>query len=429
VTKQINRIRPTECNWKKNCLEKNRNGLPGPLHGIKILDFTEVLSGPYCTQLLGDLGADVYKVEPPWGDGTRKWGPPFVSKESAYYLSINRNKKSLVIDLSNEKEGKQVAIRLAKRCDVVIESFRPSVMAKLKLGYEDIKKENPNVIYCSISGYGQSGPMSHKPGYDIAAFAASGIMSITGEEQGSPVKTGVPIADIGAGLNAALAISAALFRRERTGKGTYIDVSLYDAMLSWLTFQAGYYFVTGKNPKKLGSAHPLLVPYQAFEAKDSRYFILAIGSDTIWQRACKAMKQDDLAQDKRFLTASSRLLHRNELIELLQTTFKNRKASYWLRVFDKAGVPSDAIRTVSEALSSEHTRKRKLIVEMKFGNRKIRSIGSPIHFGDVTNSQNSSSTPPRLGEHTVEILKEFGFSKKEIARLLKEKVVVPASKK
>ncbi len=396
------------------------------MHGIKILDFTEVLSGPYCTQLLADLGAELLKVEPPWGDETRKWGPPFISKESAYYLSLNRNKKSIVIDLSSGKDGQQVAMRLAKHCDVVIENFRPGVMAKLKLGYEDIKKENPSAIYCSISGYGQSGPMSHKPGYDIAAFAASGIMSITGEEQGSPVKTGVPIADLGAGLTAALAVSAALFLRQRTGEGTFIDVSLYDAMVSWLTFQAGYYFATGKNPRKLGSAHPLLVPYQAFKAKD-RYFILAVGNDAIWKRACKAMKLADLAQDQRFLTASARLLHRSELVELLERIFKNRKASYWLRIFDKAGVPSDEIRTVSEALDSEHTRKRKLIIQMKLGRHNIRSLASPIHFGILGNSQHPNSAPPRLGEHSIEILEEFGFSKNEIARLLKEKVVVAAS--
>ncbi len=208
------------------------------LPDIRILDFTQVLSGPFCTQLLADLGADVIKVEPPRGDDTRNWGPPFLGKESAYFLSLNRNKRSIVIDLQRGNKGRKILEKIVKSSDVLAENFRPGVMAKLGLDYARIKKINPRIIYCSISGYGQNGPLSHKPGYDIAAFAASGIMSFTGEENGKPVKPGVPIADIGAGMFAAFAITSALYRREKSREGCYIDISMFDSMISWLTFQA-----------------------------------------------------------------------------------------------------------------------------------------------------------------------------------------------
>jgi crotonobetainyl-CoA:carnitine CoA-transferase CaiB-like acyl-CoA transferase len=403
--------------------------LEGPLSKIRILDFTEVLSGPYCTQILADLGAEVIKIEPPWGDGTRKWGPPFLSGDSSYYLSLNRNKKSVVIDLSfgNEK-GRSVALRLAKVCDVLIESFRPGVMKKLGLDYEHVRKVNPRIIYCSISGYGQSGPLSHKPGYDITAYAASGIMSITGEERGGPIKTGVPIADLGAGTSAALSICIALFQRERKKIGTCIDVSLYETMISWLTFQAGYYFSTAINPKRFGSAHPLLVPYQAFKAKD-RYFILAVGNDSIWRRACEAMKLDWLARSKRFATSKDRVENRKALITILATIFRKRKASYWLDLFDKAGVPSNAINTVSEALESKHTKARKLVLKIERDSGKsVRTLASPFRFIDYGNSRQKNLFPPRLGENTIEVLRDFGFSSREISNLLEEKVVVSANK-
>jgi crotonobetainyl-CoA:carnitine CoA-transferase CaiB-like acyl-CoA transferase len=404
---------------------KTKDIFAGPLSGTKVLDFTEVLSGPFCTQVLADLGAEVIKVEPPSGDGTRKWGPPFVSIDSSYYLSLNRNKKSIVIDLSNGNEkGRKVALRLAQKCDVLVESFRPGVMSKLKLGYGDVKKVNPGIIYCSISGYGQTGPLSHKPGYDIAAYASSGIMSITGQEQGEPVKTGVPMADLGAAQSAALAISVALFQRERKNTGTYIDISLYDTMISYLSFQAGCFFATGKNPKKLGSAHPLLVPYQAFKAKD-RYFILAVGNDAIWQRACKAMKLEELANDKQFDTGSHRLKHRKEIVEILSNLFQKKTAKHWIELFDKAGVPSDAIKTVKEALESKQTKQRNLVLKIarKSGER-ISTLASPIRFNVFGNSRQQNSFPPLLGENSISILKEFGFSKPEIKKLVKEKVVV-----
>jgi crotonobetainyl-CoA:carnitine CoA-transferase CaiB-like acyl-CoA transferase len=404
---------------------KTRSKFAYPLSGIKVLDFTEVLSGPYCTQILADLGAEVIKVEPPWGDGTRRWGP-FSCGDSAYFLSLNRNKKSIAIDLSGRKEaGRNAVLRLAQKCDVLVESYRPGVMSsKLKLGYEEIKKVNPSIIYCSISGYGQEGPLSRKPAYDLAAFAASGIMSITGEEKGSPVKVGVPVADLGAAMSAALAISVALFQRQRESVGAYIDVSLYDTMISWLSFQAASFFATGRNPKRMGSAHPILVPYQAFKAKD-RYFILGVGNDAMWQRACEAMKLEKLSKDKKFGTGILRVRHREELTRMLTVNFRKKKAKYWLRLFEKAGVPCDSIRSVKEALESEHTKQRNLILKIsRKSGEAINVLASPFHFDKFGNSKSHNTFPPVLGEHSVSILKEFGFSKQEIRNLIAEKVVL-----
>ncbi len=412
---------------------RNLEAYEAPLSGIKVLDFSEVLAGPYCSQLLGDLGAEIIKVEPPWGDSSREFGPPFIGKNSAYYYSINRNKRSIAIDLSTSK-GKQIALQIASKCDVVLESFRPGVMKKLGLGYADIKKGNSSVIYCSISGYGQNGPLSGKPGYDLSANAASGIMSITGEEDSGPVKPGVPIADIGSGLSAAVAICATLFATSKHGggkrKGTYIDVSLYDTLVSWLTFQAASYFATGKNPNRMGTAHPILVPYQAFEARDHRYFIIGVGSDNIWQRTCKALNLKQLAKDERFLTNSSRVKHRKELVEILGRSLRMKDARQWIKILDKHGVPCELIATVGEALDSEHTQARNLIIKMiSHDGREFKSIASPIHFGiKGTNSyRRRNLAGPLLGNDTIDVLREFGFTRKQIDGFIEEKIVVTRS--
>ncbi len=384
------------------------------------MDFSQVLTGPYCTQLLADMGADVIKVEPPGGDSTRKWGPPIQGTDSSYFLSLNRNKRSIALDLS-ERNGVEIANALVKRSDVIVENFRPGVMAKFGLSYREVKKINPSVIYCSISGYGQTGPLKHKPGYDIAAFAASGIMSITGEEKGGPVKTGVPIADIGGGLFAALAIAASLFHRKQTQIGCYIDIGLYDSMISWLTFQAGLYFATGENPKRMGSAHPLLVPYQAFRAKD-RFFILAVGSDSLWKRACNAMATRSLADDGRFSTVSGRSENREELLAILQHKFSRKPAAFWLSKFEKVGVPCSPISTVEEALESLHTKKREMVLSMKHKSAgDVKSIASPIHMHPSRGKYElAAKAPPILGEDAESILRNLGYSSAKIVRFKKE---------
>jgi crotonobetainyl-CoA:carnitine CoA-transferase CaiB-like acyl-CoA transferase len=379
----------------------------GPLEGVRVLDFTQVLAGPYCTQILGDLGADIVKVEPPKGDSTRKWGPPFQGGESSYFLSLNRNKRSIVLDLA-KRSGVKVAKELAKKSDVIIENFRPGVMSKFGLSYREIQKLNRTIVYCSISGYGQSGPLRNKPGYDISAYAASGIMSVTGEERGGPVKTGVPIADIGAGLFAALSIAASLLNRKTSKKGCYIDIGLYDSMISWLTFQAGIYFATGKSPKRMGSAHPLLVPYQAFRAHD-RFFILAVGSDSLWKQTCIAIGLKDLANEARFASASKRSQNRKELLKILEPRFLTKNASFWLSRLEKAGVPCSSIPSIGEALESSHTRQRGLILSMKHKSAgNISTIASPMHiFPFRSRYKILKRPPPLLGEHTEEILREI----------------------
>jgi crotonobetainyl-CoA:carnitine CoA-transferase CaiB-like acyl-CoA transferase len=401
-------------------------GNGGPLAGIRILDFSEVLAGPYCSQLLGDLGADIIKVEPPWGDSSREFGPPFIGMTSAYYYSINRNKRSIAIDL-RASEGKRIALQIASKCDVVLESFRPGVMKKLGLGYEEIKKVNASIIYCSISGYGQNGPLSRKPGYDISANAASGIMSITGEEDGGPVKPGVPIGDIGTGLSAAVGICASLFSRAKGREvGAYIDVSLFDTLLSWLTFQAAYFFATGKNPKRMGTAHPILVPYQGFKARDGRYIILGAGSDSIWKRACDALNLKPLAKDKKFLTNSLRVKHRKELVKILDKIFSTKDGFQWIKILDKHGVPCELIQTVGEAVESRQTKARNLIIKMSGENGKIvKCIASPIHFGiRGTNSYRRNLVGPMLGNETTAVLSEFGFSKKQIEGFVSGRIVL-----
>jgi crotonobetainyl-CoA:carnitine CoA-transferase CaiB-like acyl-CoA transferase len=387
---------------------------------------TQVLSGPFCTQLLGDLGADVIKIEPPSGDGTRSWGPPYVRGESAYYLSLNRNKKSVVVDLKKGKKGLDLMKRIASSSDVFIENFRPGVAKSLGLSYDSLRAWNRSIIYCSISGYGQEGPWSRKPGYDITAFAASGIMSITGEPNRPPVKTGVPIADIGAAMFAAIAILCAIIERRRTGKGARIDISMLDCMISWLSFQAALYFATGEVPAPLGSAHPVIAPYQAFKASD-QYFVLAVGNDSQWIKACSAMGQPELAQDQNFSTNDARIRNRDALAEKLNQIFGRHSASSWLAKFEKAGVPCASINSVEEALNSEHSKWRHLVVEVPHPNGgKFHSLAQPIRFGKRREREEVSrfAAPPKRGGNTTEVLLDLGLTQSEIAKLRREGVVI-----
>ena len=258
--------------------------MSGPLKGVKVLDFTRVMAGPFCTMLLGELGADIVKVEPPGGEDTRGWGPPWMGEDSAYFMSVNKNKRSIILNLRAEA-SKEVVKRLTRWADIVVENFRPGVTDRLGISYKHLSKINPRIIYCSISGFGQSGPYRDKPGYDLVALAMSGLMSITGEPGRPPVKFGVPIADISTAVFAALAIVSALYWREKTGEGQYIDMSLLDAQISVLSHQAFNYFASGVDPKPMGSAHPNIVPYQVFETSDG-YLVLTVGSEKLWKQFC-----------------------------------------------------------------------------------------------------------------------------------------------
>jgi len=393
-----------------------------PLEGIKVLDLSRVLTGPFCTMTLGDLGAEIIKVEmPEKGDETRSWGPPFFGKESAYFLSINRNKKSITVDLKMP-EGREIIYKLAKEADVIVENFLPGTTKRLEIDYEKIKGINPRIIYCSISGYGQDGPFAQQPAYDLLIQGEGGLMSITGIKDGEPVRIGVALVDIGAGMYATIGILAALKLRQETGNGQYIDVSLLDTEVSWLSYAASNYFAEGKNPKPMGSAHPSIVPYRAFRAKD-RYFILAVGNDAIWKRFCKAMQLENLVDDPRYVTNEMRVKNREELEAFLQEIFARNEANYWINLLKEHKVPCGPINNISDVVTHPQVLYRDMVVEMEHPNAgKIKMVGNPIHFGEDISVQYRLS-PPFLGQHTNEVLKSLGYSDEEIEELREKRVI------
>lgn len=392
----------------------------GTLEGIKVLDVTRVMSGPYCTMLLGDMGAEINKVEPPSGDDSRKMGPPFISGESAYFLSVNRNKKSIVIDLKKEK-GREILYRLARESDVFVENFRPGTTAELGIDYVKLKSLNDKLIYCSISGFGQYGPYRDRPGYDLVALAMGGLMGITGEADRPPVKLGVPISDIVSGIYAAFAITAALHARNETGLGQFLDVSMLDCQIACLTHQAGYYFATGKNPERLGSAHPSIVPYQAFKASDGD-FIVAVANDSQWKSLCRALGLDNLVDSDEFRTNADRVRNREKLVAILEKLFSSRPVSRWITMLIDEGVPSAPILTLQEILDDPHVHQREMISVIKHPKiGEIRTTGVAVKFSETPGSIRQH--PPTLGEQTDKILSEIGYSYDEISALREESVV------
>jgi len=391
-----------------------------PLEGIRVLDFTRVMSGPFATMLLGDLGADVIKIEPPGGDDTRGWGPPWIGGDSAYFMSANRNKRSIIIDLK-KLEGREIVKKLVEKSDVVVENFRPGVAEQLGISYDSLSKINPRIIYCSISGFGQSGPYRDKPGYDLIALAMSGLMSITGEPNRPPVKFGVPIADLTTALFAALSIVSALYWREKTGRGQYIDMALLDAQVLLLSHQAFNYFATGEEPRRMGSAHPNIVPYQAFETSDG-YIIVTVGSEKLWEQFCKAIGRPDLIENPKFRTNADRVINREELIEELERVFKPKPTRFWIEELEKAGVPAAPILTVGQVLNDEHVRYRGMVLEIEHPEAGvIKMLGTPFKMSVTPGVVRSP--PPTRGQHTFEILRELGFDDEEIIELKSKHVV------
>lgn len=392
-----------------------------PLKGVKVLDISRVLTGPFCTMILGDLGAEVIKVEIPGkGDETRAWGPPFAEGESAYYLSINRNKKSLTLNLKSD-EGRKILLELAKECDVIIENFLPGTVERLGVDYETIKKVNPEIIYCSISGFGQDGPYRDFPAYDLLMQGMGGLMSITGEKDGPPIRIGVALIDIGAGMYAALGILAALMVKKETKKGQYIDVSLMDTEVSWLTYMASNYFLTGKNPVRMGSAHPNIVPYQAYKARD-RYFILAVGNDKIWERFCEAMNLNDIVDDPRFCTNEKRVENREELNAILGEIFATKDSHEWIEILRKARVPCGPVNEISDVVNHPQVKHRGMVVSMEHPTiGEVKVLGNPINLSLTPPEYHSP--PPLLGQHTEEILQRLGYTTEDIKNLREKGVI------
>ena len=392
-----------------------------PLTGITVLDFTQIMAGPYCTLLLGDMGADVIKIEKPnGGDDSRHLGQYFIGEDSAAFLMINRNKRSIVIDLKKPL-GKNIIIDMISTATVNVENFRPGVMKKLGLDYTDLKKLNPRLIYCSISGFGRTGPYSNRGGFDLIAQGMSGIMSVTGIDDSIPIKVGVPITDLNAGMYAAYGILSAYISLLTTGKGQLVDTSLLEAGLAHTFWESGEFFATGRSPKPVGSAHRLSSPYQAFKTKDGFINIGAANQKT-WEKLCLALDIKNLNHDNRFNIGPKRLANRGILINILEGILIKQDSSYWLIHFEKYGVPCGPIYTMEEVYNDPHIISRNMLHEIDHPTiGKLKNIGIPVKLSDTPAT--IRRPPPSLGQHTTEILNSIGYPKEQIKNLRQSKVI------
>jgi CoA:oxalate CoA-transferase len=379
--------------------------MPKPLDGVKVLDLTRVLAGPYCTMLLADMGADVVKVERPGaGDDTRAYGPPFLNGESAYFLSINRNKRSLTLNFKHEK-GLQTLRRLLEMADVVVENFRPGTMEDLALGYETVQHLNPRLIFCSISGYGHSGPDSELPGYDLIIQGEGGTASLTGDPNGPPYKVGTSQADIVAGMMGFQGILLALLARTQTGRGQKVDLGMLDCQVALLTYQAGIYFATGQSPTRMGNQHPTITPYETYRCKDG-YINLACGNDGMWRGFCRALGQETWIEDTRFRTNADRVQHRRQLGALIEPLMLQKTAQEWIDLLRVHGIPCGRIQTVRDVCESPQVHARDMIVSLEHPKAgAIRVTGVPIKLSDTPGA--ITAPPPLLGQHTTQVLVDW----------------------
>jgi crotonobetainyl-CoA:carnitine CoA-transferase CaiB-like acyl-CoA transferase len=396
----------------------------GPLKGLRVLDLTRVLAGPTCTQMLGDLGAEVIKIErPEAGDDTRGFAPPYwpETRESAYFLGVNRNKQSVTLDIARP-EGQAVIHRLLEHCDILVENFKVGALAKYGLGYEQLKAKHPRLIYCSITGFGQTGPYAPRPGYDALIQAMGGVMSLTGEPKGSPQKVGVPVADLFAGLYGCIGILAALNHRHATGQGQHIDIGMLDTHVAWLANQGMNYLATGENPPRLGNQHPNISPYQEFPTKDG-YIILAIGNDPTFERFCRAFGVAHLLEDPRFTTNAKRVENRDLVTETLTPVMRSRTTAEWVEALEREKIGCGPINTLKDVFADPHVRAREMVVRMPHGSGvEISVIANPVKLSATP--PDYRSPPPVLGEHTQAVLGGLlGMGEAEIAALREKGVL------
>src|SRR6476660_8976261 len=401
---------------------ESTSGRSGPLAGLKVIDLTHVMAGPTCTLMLADMGADVIKIEKsPNGDDTRHSVPPKIGDEAASFLMMNRNKRGIVLDLKTPG-GTKVLRRLIAKADVLVENFAPGAMERLGFGYEELHREFPTLIYCSLSGFGRTGPYKHRRGFDLVAQAMSGIMSFTGERpDGPPVKCGAPLSDITAGILASLGIVAAYAHRLKTGQGQWVETSLFEAALVQTYWQAAIALATGVAPKAMGSAHPLNAPYQAFEASD-KWIVVGGANQKNWLRTLEVLGAKELAQDPRFATGADRMAHLKELEALLAARFITRPAEHWLATLEEAGVPCRPVNDMLQALADPQTIAREMVVEVghsSLGN--VKTLGLPIKFSQTPGKVQTGA--PLYGEHTAAVLSAYGFDADEIAALQEEGAV------
>ena len=391
-----------------------------PLEGTKVVDMTRFAAGPFAAMQLADMGAEVIKVELPGkGDDLRQWGPPFIGGEGVYYMLLNKNKKSITVN-TRAPEGIDIVRKLLKNTDVLLENFRPGVMDRIGLSYEAVHALNPKLIYCSISGYGQKGPLWDKPGFDVMIQAESGFMDITGFDV--PTRVGIAIADLVGGLYGAQGILTALIAREETGEGQHVDIALLDSLVSLLSYQAGIYIATGESPTRKGNRHPLSTPYEDFATEDGRV-IIAAGNQRLWETLCtKVLMQPDLIKDPRFLTMADRNANEPALKQIIEGITSKKTTDEWIKLLGQEGIPCGRVRRVGEVLESENTKAREMMVEVEDPVRgKMKLLGTPVKLSNTPGD--IRLTPPLLGQHTEEVLKELGYSEEEVKELKSKGIV------
>ena len=404
--------------------------MKGPLHGLKVFDLTRVLAGPHCTQLLGDLGAEIIKVERPGsGDDTRGFAPPFQkndkgedTSESAYYTGANRNKRSITINIGTS-EGQALTKKLMADCDILVENFKAGTLDRYGLGYEQIKAEFPRLIYCSITGFGQTGPYAPRPGYDGLIQAMGGVMSLTGVPDGEPMKVAVPICDLMAGMYASVGILAAVRHQAETGEGQFIDIGMLDTHVGWLANQGMNYLATGENPKRIGNQHPNILPYQVMPTSDG-YIVLSVGNDPTFERFCKLAECEELLEDERFQTNAARVSNRDDVTETLNEITKKKTSEWWLDNLEKEKIGSGPINNLEQVFADPHVIAREMVIEMDHpatGSKPMKLIANPIKLSATPPTYRKP--PPLLGEHTDEVLQEAGLSADEIAKLKEDGTV------